>query len=71
MTLLTIKNYVHMQKFLWFSDRHHYVHEGQLVDNANLLNTYCFISARLQEVCQAVLRSFHYPILSQWRDRYQ
>ncbi|KAK0728527.1 hypothetical protein B0T26DRAFT_673041 [Lasiosphaeria miniovina] len=52
-TFLTIQNYDHMQEFLWLPDCHAYVHEGERVDNANLLNTHCFTSARLQEVCQA------------------
>ncbi|KAL3952669.1 hypothetical protein ACCO45_012612 [Purpureocillium lilacinum] len=52
-TFLTIENYVHMQERLWCNDYHHYVHEAYRLDNANLLNTHCFTSARLQEVCQA------------------
>ncbi|KAJ6436687.1 carbonic anhydrase [Purpureocillium lavendulum] len=52
-TFLTIENYVHMQERLWCNDYHHYIHEAYRLDNANLLNTHCFTSARLQEVCQA------------------
>uniref|UniRef100_A0A4E9EHL3 C2H2-type domain-containing protein n=1 Tax=Gibberella zeae TaxID=5518 RepID=A0A4E9EHL3_GIBZA len=50
---ITIENYVHMQNRLWTNDFHDYVHEGSRVDNANLLNTHCFTSARCQELCQA------------------
>ena len=50
---ITIENYVHMQNRLWTNDFHDYVHEGSRVDNANLLNTHCFTSARCQEICQA------------------
>ncbi|KAH7255156.1 uncharacterized protein BKA55DRAFT_725354 [Fusarium redolens] len=38
---------------LWFSDHHDYVHEGYRVDNGTLLNTHCYTSARLSELCQA------------------
>jgi hypothetical protein len=50
---LTIENYVKLHEHLWFNDHHDYVHEGCRVDNANLLNTHCFTSARLKELCQA------------------
>ncbi|PWI64678.1 hypothetical protein PCL_08687 [Purpureocillium lilacinum] len=52
-TFLTIENYVHMQKYYWCGDYHDYIHDGCRVDNANILNTHCFTSARRQEVCQA------------------
>ncbi|KAK8071921.1 hypothetical protein PG996_005269 [Apiospora saccharicola] len=55
-TFLTIANYVHLQEQLWTRDHHDYVHEGSRVDSANLLNTHCFTSARLREVCQAVYK---------------
>ncbi|KAK0726810.1 hypothetical protein B0T26DRAFT_627324, partial [Lasiosphaeria miniovina] len=47
---LTIENYVILQEQLWFRDHYDYVHEGCRIDNANLLNTHCFSSARLQEL---------------------
>jgi len=53
MTFPTIKNYVHMQEYLWFCDYHNYSHDRYRVDNSNLLNTHCYTSARLHEVCQA------------------
>jgi len=56
MTFLTIKNYVHMQEQLWVWDHHDYIHDGYRVDNSNLLNTHCYTSARLQEVCQATYK---------------
>ncbi|KAK0655369.1 hypothetical protein B0T16DRAFT_396784 [Cercophora newfieldiana] len=50
---LTIENHVKLHEHLWFNDHHDYVHKGCRVDNANLLNTHCFTSARLKELCQA------------------
>jgi len=50
---LTIENYVILQEQLWFRDHYDYVHDGCRIDNSNLLNTHCFSSARLQELCQA------------------
>jgi len=50
---LTIENYVILHEQLWFKDHHDYVHEGFRIDNANLLNTHCSSSARLQELCQS------------------
>ncbi|KAK3938869.1 hypothetical protein QBC46DRAFT_365220 [Diplogelasinospora grovesii] len=50
---LTIENYVKLHELLWLNDHHDYVHDGCRVDNANLLNTHCFTSARLKELCQA------------------
>ena len=50
---LTIENYVILQEQLWFKDHYDYAHEGCRIDNANLLNTHCFSSASLQELCQA------------------
>ncbi|CVK91801.1 uncharacterized protein FMAN_06805 [Fusarium mangiferae] len=63
---ITIENYVHMQNRLWTNDFHDYVHEGSRVDNANLLNTHCFTSARCQEICQATYQDMQ-CILS-WKD---
>jgi len=53
---LTIENYVKLHELLWFNDYHDYVHDGYRVDNANLLNTHCFTSARLKELCRAKYR---------------
>jgi len=53
---ITIENYVHMQERLWTNEFHDYNHEGSRVDNANLLNTHCFTSARCQELCQAIYK---------------
>ncbi|PTB40350.1 hypothetical protein M441DRAFT_70173 [Trichoderma asperellum CBS 433.97] len=50
----TIENYVQMQSFHWSEDFHDYIHEGMRADYTNLLNTHCYTSARLREVCQAV-----------------
>lgn len=52
-TFLTIENYVKLHEKLWLDDYHDYLHEGYRVDNATLLNTHCYTSARLKEVCQA------------------
>lgn len=52
--ILTMENYVRMQMYHWMRDGHQYQNEGYRVDNTNLLNTHCFTSARLSEVCQAV-----------------
>jgi hypothetical protein len=52
-TFMSIENYVYTHHRLWVKDFYDYIHEGGRVDNANLLNIYCFISARCQEVCQA------------------
>ncbi|KAK3984490.1 hypothetical protein QBC44DRAFT_336862 [Cladorrhinum sp. PSN332] len=65
-TFLTIKNYVHMQERHWYDDFYDYLNEGYRVDNTNLLNTHCFTSARLSEVCQAVYEDLQ-CILS-WKD---
>ncbi|KAH6881107.1 hypothetical protein B0T10DRAFT_411320, partial [Thelonectria olida] len=51
-TFLTIENFVFMQEFHWSNDFHDYMHDGTRVDNTNLLNTHCFTSGRLQEICQ-------------------
>ncbi len=52
--ILTIENYVRMQMQHWIHDGYQYQNEGNRVDNTNLLNSHCFTSARLSEVCQAV-----------------
>ena len=65
-TFLTIENFVKLHQFLWFEDFHDYVHEGYRVDDANLLNTHCFSSTRVAELCGAKYKvecSFS-PILS-------
>jgi hypothetical protein len=53
---LTIENYVKLHELLWFNDHHDYAHDGCRVDNGNLLNTHCFASARLKELCRAKYR---------------
>ncbi|KAK0750179.1 hypothetical protein B0T18DRAFT_322066, partial [Schizothecium vesticola] len=63
---LTIENYVILQEQLWFRDHYDYVHEGCRIDNTNLLNTHCFSSARLQELCQAKFKDF--VLLVGWTD---
>ncbi|KAL2015888.1 hypothetical protein VTK56DRAFT_4663 [Thermocarpiscus australiensis] len=52
-TFFTIESYVSLQLHHWVSDPHEYRHEGSRVDGTNLVNTHCFTSARLQEVCGA------------------
>ncbi|KAM5357705.1 hypothetical protein ACJZ2D_015990 [Fusarium nematophilum] len=63
---LTTENFVKLQEKLWFSDHHDYVHEGYRVDNATLLNTHCYTSARLSELCQAKYKDVVF--LVGWKD---
>ncbi|KAK3936527.1 hypothetical protein QBC46DRAFT_366858 [Diplogelasinospora grovesii] len=45
---------------------HDYRHEGSRVDASNLLNTHCYTSARLQEVCGAKYQDI--ICLVRWKD---
>ena len=55
----TAECYMKLQAFNWSNDWHVYVHEGARVDATNMINTHCYTSARLQEVCQARYRVSH------------
>ena len=59
--LLDIQS-VKLHELLWFNDHHDSMHDGCRMDNASLLNTHCFTSARLKELCQANTRQ----VASKW-----
>lgn len=55
-TFLTIPIYVHLYVQQWAHDSHEYKHEGSRVDAATLVNSHCYTSARLREVCGALYK---------------
>jgi hypothetical protein len=48
--------YLRLYSRMWTQDFHDYRHEGSRVDASTLLNTHCYTSARLSELCAAVYK---------------
>ncbi|KAI0007786.1 hypothetical protein F4779DRAFT_619197 [Xylariaceae sp. FL0662B] len=60
---LTTGNFVKLHELLWFSDHHEYVHDENRMDDGNLLNSHCFPSARLEELCKPKYSKYGEPEL--------